>query len=93
MAFHATIAEIAGNAMIASVTRAILDWLSRFRVEVPCPPAAPSSSPSRSTRRSLPAIGAGRVEEAAAALSAHLTRANALYSALAARDAAVSVAS
>ena len=78
--------------MIASVTRAILDWLSRFRVEVVSARGAEQLT-IQEHETILAAIGAGRVEEAAAALSAHLTRANALYSALAARDAAVSVAS
>jgi len=92
MAFHGTIAEIAGNAMIASVTRAMLAWLARFRTEVVSVRGAENLT-IQEHEAIYRAIAAGDEAKAAAALERHLTRANELYSKLAAQNAIESVAS
>ncbi len=92
MAFHGAIAEIAGNAMIASVTRAMLAWLARFRVEVVSVRGADSLT-IQEHEAIYRAIATGDENKAAAAIERHLTRANELYSKLAAQNAIESVAS
>jgi DNA-binding FadR family transcriptional regulator len=92
MAFHGAIAEIAGNAMIASVTRAMLAWLSRFRKEAVSVRGAESLT-IQEHEAIFRAVAAGDEAKAGAALERHLTRANEVYSKLAAQNAIESVAS
>ena len=92
MAFHGAIAEIAGNAMVASVTRAMLAWLSRFRAEAVSLRGAEALT-IQEHEAIYRAIAAGDEIKAALALERHLTRANELYSKLAAQNAIESVAS
>jgi GntR family transcriptional regulator, sialic acid-inducible nan operon repressor len=91
MDFHALIAEIAGNAMVASVTRAVLDWLSRFRAEVVALKGAESLT-IQEHEAICRAIETGDEDRAALALEQHLARANELYSKVGAQFAIDSVA-
>ncbi len=91
MAFHTAIAEISGNTMIASVVRAMLDWLSRFRTELVSVRGAESLT-ILEHEIIVKAIAAGDADAAGAAIQAHLTRANELYSKLAAAYAIETVA-
>jgi GntR family transcriptional regulator, sialic acid-inducible nan operon repressor len=92
MAFRGLIAEIAGNAVIASVTQAMLAWLTRLRTEVVSMRGAETLT-IQEHEAIYRAIAAGDEDKAAAALERHLTRANELYSKLAAHNAIESVAS
>ena len=91
MRFHGLIAEIAGNAMVASIIRAMLAWLSRFRIEAVSVRGADALT-IQEHEAIYRAIAAGDENKAAAALVLHLTRANELYSKLAAHNAVESVA-
>jgi DNA-binding FadR family transcriptional regulator len=82
MAFHALIAEISGNSIIAATTRGMLDWLSRFKRDLVSVPGADRLTIAEHDRIRR-AIAAGDADEAVAAMTAHLTRANALYAQLA----------
>jgi GntR family transcriptional regulator, sialic acid-inducible nan operon repressor len=78
LAFHAAIADIAGNALIASVLRAMLDWLSRFKIDMVLVKGAERITIDEH-ERILNALSRAQPEDAAAAMQDHLTRANALY--------------
>ena len=83
MAFHRQIAAMSGNLMIAAVSQGLLDWLSRFRREWVSARGAERLTLEEHDRI-YKAIAAGDADAAAKAMSDHLTRANALYSVLAA---------
>jgi DNA-binding FadR family transcriptional regulator len=76
--FHTAIAGIGGNLVLASVVRAVFDWMARFHTR-----AVHSSGLERLTldehEAILLAIAAGDPDRAAEAMKVHLTRANELY--------------
>jgi DNA-binding FadR family transcriptional regulator len=76
--FHAAIAAVSGNLVLASLVRAVFDWLARFHTH-----AVRTSGLERVTLAEheaiMAAIAAGDPEAAARAMTDHLTRANALY--------------
>jgi GntR family transcriptional regulator, sialic acid-inducible nan operon repressor len=78
LAFHGVIADIAGNALVASVLRAILDWLSRFKVEMVSVKGAEKLT-IEEHERILAAVRNGQPESAGLAMQEHLGRANDLY--------------
>jgi DNA-binding FadR family transcriptional regulator len=90
MAFHGLIADMAGNQLIAAVTRAMLDWLSRFKRDMVSVRGAERLT-IEEHERIYKAIASGDAEAAASAMSDHLTRANSLYSRIAAGDAAATL--
>lgn len=83
MAFHAAIADMSGNQLIAAVTRAMLAWLSRFKRDMVSVRGAERLT-IEEHERILRALVDGDGEAAAQAMRDHLGRANALYSRLAA---------
>jgi DNA-binding FadR family transcriptional regulator len=83
MAFHRQIAAMSGNLLIAAVSQGMLDWLSRFKRELVSARGAERLT-LEEHERIYKAIAAGDADAAAKAMSDHLTRANALYSVLAA---------
>jgi DNA-binding FadR family transcriptional regulator len=83
MAFHRQIAAMSGNLLIAAVSQGMLDWLSRFKRELVSARGAERLTLEEHDRI-YKAIAAGDADGAAKAMSDHLTRANALYSVLAA---------
>jgi GntR family transcriptional regulator, sialic acid-inducible nan operon repressor len=83
IAFHAIIADMSGNQLVAAVTRAMLDWLSRFRRDMVSVRGADLLT-IEEHGKILAAIVAGDDEAAQRHMTEHLTRANALYSRLAA---------
>ena len=83
MAFHGAIADMSGNQLVAAVTRAMLDWLSRFKRDMVSVRGAERLT-IEEHERILKAIVEGDPEAAARAMADHLGRANELYSRLAA---------
>ncbi len=77
-AFHAEIAEMSGNVLLASVVRAIFAWLERFHTE-----AVRKSGLEKLTLKEheeiFANIDSGDAEKAGEAMQRHLTRANELY--------------
>ncbi|MEX1663708.1 transcriptional regulator NanR [Thioclava sp. 15-R06ZXC-3] len=77
-AFHGRLTEISGNLLLASVVRAIFDWLERFH-----PAAVRTTGLEHLTLEEHEAIIASiekkDVEAAGAAMRHHLSRANTLY--------------
>lgn len=78
MAFHAALADLCGNAMVAAVLRGMLDWLSRFKQELVSAPGAEQAT-IEEHERIVRAVAAGDAEEAAAAMADHINRASSLY--------------
>lgn len=76
--FHAALAAMSGNALLAAVLRAIFAWLKRFHTE-----AVRQSGRERLTINEhtaiVEAVAAGDPDAAADAMRVHLTRASALY--------------
>ncbi len=87
MAFHGLIADIAGNALVAVMLRAMLDWLSRFKTEMVSVRGADKLTIDEH-ERIFQAVVSGKAQEAAAAMHDHLSRANDLYRRLSADGAA-----
>jgi DNA-binding FadR family transcriptional regulator len=85
MAFHGMIAEMSGNQLIAAVTRAMLDWLSRFKRDMISVRGAERLT-IEEHEKIYRAIAAGDPDAAATAMSEHIGRANTLYSRIAAGD-------
>ncbi|MCX7383131.1 MAG: transcriptional regulator NanR [Alphaproteobacteria bacterium] len=81
MAFHEAIAEMSGNALIAAFSAGMLAWLTRFRRGMVSVRGADRLTISEH-QRIYSAIAAGKPDDAAQAMTEHLTRANALYAAL-----------
>lgn len=81
MAFHRAIAEISGNPIFSSLSSAMFTWLSAFHADLIRAPGAERLT-LEEHGRILAGIAAHDPEEAAAAMDAHLTRANALYAQL-----------
>lgn len=78
-AFHHAIAEISGNALIASVSKAIFNWMARFHADLVQTPGLERLTLDEH-ETILEAIGAGDAAGAEQAMRDHLARANALYS-------------
>lgn len=87
MAFHALIAEIAGNQLVAVVLKGMLDWLSRFKREMVSVKGADKLT-LEEHERILKAIENGDAAAAAQAMSEHIGRASELYTKLAGVSAA-----
>jgi DNA-binding FadR family transcriptional regulator len=85
LAFHGLIADMSGNALIGSVMRAMLAWLSRFKRDMVSVRGA-NRLTIEEHERILRAISAGDAQAAVKAMSDHLTRANALYRQLTASE-------
>lgn len=81
MAFHRGIAEMSGNALIAALAQGLASWLMRFRRDLVSARGAERLTLDEHDRICR-AIAAGDAEAAAAAMTAHLTRANTLYATL-----------
>ena len=84
MEFHAAIAGISGNTLIAAVAKGMLQWLTRFKLELVSVRGAEKLT-IEEHERIVRAIEAGDEDGAAKAMSDHLTRANALYAQLVAQ--------
>lgn len=82
MAFHRCIAAMSGNRFIEAVSQNLLDWLIRFRRDLVSARGAERLTLDEH-ERIYRAIAGGDGDAAAKAMTEHLTRANALYSALA----------
>ena len=82
MEFHRTIAEMTGNPIFVAVSQSMFGWLERFHVELVRAPGAEKLTLAEHGRI-LKAIASRDADGAARAMTAHLTRANKLYSALA----------
>ena len=78
MEFHAYIAGISGNTLIAAVAKGMLGWLSRFKTELVSVRGAERLTIEEHDKI-LRAIAAGDADGAARAMTDHLRRANALY--------------
>lgn len=78
MAFHAMIADVAGNSLVAVLLRGILDWLSRFKTDMVSVRGADDLT-IREHRRIYQAIADRDADGASAAMHEHLSRANELY--------------
>lgn len=79
MGFHRTIAGITGNPIFEAFSRAMLDWLQRFHVELVL---APGREPVglAEHQRIFDCIAKHDPDAAAKAMTAHLKRASKLYS-------------
>lgn len=82
MVFHRTIASIAGNPIYLALSQAMFEWLSTFHVELVRVPGAERLTIAEH-RLIFERIADRDTEGAAAAMTAHLMRANALYAQLA----------
>lgn len=78
MAFHREIAAISGNPIYVAVSQAMFDWLAAYYVELLRAPGAEQITIAEHTRI-FEAVAARDPEEAARAMTDHLTRANGLY--------------
>lgn len=76
--FHAKLAEISGNDVLASVVKAIFVWLERFHTESVRRAGLEELTLSEH-REILAAIKSGNSDDAGRAMNDHLMRANALY--------------
>jgi DNA-binding FadR family transcriptional regulator len=84
MEFHEGIAAMSGNALIAAFSNGMLAWLTRFRRDMVSVRGADRLTIAEHLRI-YTAIEAGRPDDAAQAMTEHLTRANALYAVLTGR--------
>lgn len=78
MAFHREIAGISGNPIFSAIVEALFRWASEYYQSMVRAPGAEELTLSEH-ERIVDAIAARDPEGAAAAMRAHLTRANALY--------------
>jgi DNA-binding FadR family transcriptional regulator len=78
MAFHRAIARVSGNPIFEATSRAMLDWLERYYVDLL---QAPGRDPIalREHQRIFDCIAARDPDGATQAMAAHLKRANELY--------------
>lgn len=77
--FHHAIAEMSGNALVASVTNAIFNWMARFHADLVQTPGLERLTLAEH-EAIFEAVGAGDEDRAGSAMRIHLARANALYS-------------
>jgi len=82
MAFHALIAEMSGNSIVAAVAKGMLHWLQRFKRDLVSVRGAERVT-IEEHEKILRAIANGDAEGAARAMAEHITRANDLYRQLA----------
>jgi GntR family transcriptional regulator, sialic acid-inducible nan operon repressor len=78
MEFHRAIAAISGNAIYVALSQAIFDWLGQFHVNLVRARGAENVTIAEHLKI-CERIAAHDVEGAAAAMTAHLTRASKLY--------------
>ncbi|MDL2401664.1 transcriptional regulator NanR [Rhizobium mayense] len=78
MQFHALIAEMSGNSMIAAVSKGMLDWLSRFKRDLVSVKGAERLT-IEEHERIFKAIVNGDAEAAGKAMEDHIGRASELY--------------
>jgi GntR family transcriptional regulator, sialic acid-inducible nan operon repressor len=78
MHFHALIAEMSGNSMIAAVSKGMLDWLSRFKRDLVSVKGAERLT-IEEHERILKAIVSGDADAAGKAMEDHIGRASELY--------------
>lgn len=78
MEFHRAIATISGNAIYVALSQAIFDWLGQFHVSLVRVHGAENVTVAEHLKI-CERIAAHDVEGAAAAMTAHLTRASKLY--------------
>ena len=78
MAFHRAIADASGNPIYSAVSRATLDWLSKFQADLVRNPGAEKSIFAEH-RKIFEQIEAQDPDAAAEAMIIHLTRANQNY--------------
>lgn len=81
MEFHRRIAAISGNTLITAVCHGLTSWMVRFKRDLVSVRGAERLTLAEHDRI-YHAIAAGDADAAAAAMTEHLTRANALYSTL-----------
>lgn len=82
MVFHRTIASMSGNPIYLALSQAMFEWLSKFHVELVRVPGAERLTIDEH-RLIFERIADHDAEGAAAAMTAHLMRANRLYAQLA----------
>ncbi len=85
MAFHRAIAEISGNAIYKAVSQAMLEWLEQFHHEAIRAPGAEKTTLNEHVKM-FKCIAAHDPDGAAAAMVAHLRRANKHYNPKAVAD-------
>ena len=78
MAFHRAIASVSRNPIFEAISRAMLQWLERYYVELVLPPGREPIGFSEH-QRIFECIAAHDPDGAARAMAAHLKRANQLY--------------
>ena len=78
MAFHREIARISGNPIFPAIVEALFGWASEYYHTIVRAPGAESLTLAEH-QRIIDAIAQGNAEEAARAMSDHLTRASDLY--------------
>ncbi|HYO82997.1 MAG TPA: transcriptional regulator NanR [Bryobacteraceae bacterium] len=78
IAFHETIAAISGNPIFTAISRAMLEWLADFHVELVRQPGREDLTIIEH-RQILDRIAAADADGARQAMADHLNRANALY--------------
>lgn len=76
--FHREIAAISGNPIWAALAEELFRWLSDFHVDLVAVPGLETLT-LQEHRLIVEAIASGSADKAAAAMTGHLTRANALY--------------
>jgi DNA-binding FadR family transcriptional regulator len=81
MEFHRRIAEMTGNSLITAVCQGLASWMMRFKRDLISARGAERLTLAEHDRI-YRAIAAGDADAAAVAMTEHLSRANALYSAL-----------
>jgi len=83
MAFHRQIAAMSGNSLIGAVSHGLTEWMTRFKHDLVSARGAERLTLEEHDRI-FHAIAGGDADGAATAMAEHLSRANALYSVLAA---------
>lgn len=81
MEFHRTIVAMTGNPIFVSISQSVFEWLEKFHVDMVRAPGAEKLTLAEHARI-FKAIAKRDPEAAARAMTAHLTRANKLYSSL-----------
>jgi DNA-binding FadR family transcriptional regulator len=85
MAFHRQIAALSGNRLLAAVSAGMLEWLTKFKRDMVSVRGADRVTVAEHERITA-AIASRDPQAAAAAMTEHMSRANALYAVLAARE-------
>lgn len=85
MAFHRQIAALSGNRLLAAVSAGMLEWLTKFKRDMVSVRGADRVTVAEHERITA-AIASRNPQVAGAAMAEHMSRANALYAVLAARE-------